>query len=97
MAEFFFCSLEGTGPETVSQHRAAVVLSWFGNDLEGRRLRRPRYQGEDRSLLGVGEALREAQAPPPGVWTFVGGPIRGELCSALAAALQVHNGLGFKA
>ena len=54
--------MEGAGPETVSQHRAAVVLSWFGNDLEGRRLRRPRYQGEDPSLLGVGEAPGGASA-----------------------------------
>jgi hypothetical protein len=43
--------LEG-GLETVSQHRSAVVLLWFGNELEGRRLRRPRYRGENSPFAG---------------------------------------------
>ena len=33
--------LEGCGLEIVSQHRSAVVLLRFGNDLEGRRKRLP--------------------------------------------------------
>jgi hypothetical protein len=33
----------GAEGETVSQHRSTVVLLRFGIELEGRRLRRPRY------------------------------------------------------
>ena len=57
--------LEDCGLETVSQHRSAVVLLRFGSDLEGRRLRRPRYRGEDSPLLGIGEAPGGASASPP--------------------------------
>jgi hypothetical protein len=59
--------LSGNGDsagECVSQQRVAVVLSWFGNDLEGLRWRRPRYQGEHPSSLGVGEAPGGASASP---------------------------------
>jgi hypothetical protein len=40
------------GPETVSQHRSGGGLLRFRNQLEGRRLRRPRYRAEQSPLLG---------------------------------------------
>src|SRR6516164_5068735 len=55
----------GRDRETLSQHRSAVDLWRFGNELEGRRLRRPRYRGEDSPLLGIGEAPGGASASPP--------------------------------
>ena len=57
--------LKGAGPESVSQHRSAVVLLRFGNELEGRRSRRPRYRGEHSPMLGIGEAPGGASASPP--------------------------------
>ena len=48
--------LEDCGLEIVSQRRSAVVLLRFGSDLEGRRLRRPRYQAENNPSLVIGEA-----------------------------------------
>jgi len=52
----------GCEGETVSQHRSPVVLLRFGDALEGRRLRRPRYRGEQSPLLGIGEAPGGASA-----------------------------------
>ena len=51
--------LEGCGLEILSQHRSAVVLLRFGNDLEGRRLRRPRYRAENNPSLVIGEDFGE--------------------------------------
>jgi len=54
--------LESRGPECVSQHRSAVFWLRFGNE-EGRRLRRPRYRGEQSHLLDIGEAPGGASGP----------------------------------
>ena len=58
--------LEDCGLETVSQHRSAVVLLRFGSDLEGRRLRRPRYQAENNPSLVIGEDFGELSRATPG-------------------------------
>src|SRR6516164_10131753 len=50
---------------TASRERSAVDLLRFGNKLEGRRLRRPRYRGEHRPLLGIGKVSRGASASSP--------------------------------
>ena len=42
----------------------AGVSLRFGNELEGRRLRRPRYRDEPSPLLGIDEAPGGASASP---------------------------------
>ena len=55
----------GREGERVLQRRSAVDLLRFGNELEGRRLRRPRYRGGHSPTLGIGEAPGGASAFPP--------------------------------
>jgi len=44
--------MPGEAPETVSQHRLAVVLSWFGNDLAGAPLAAPLLRDSKKTKNG---------------------------------------------
>ena len=71
-------SIDERGALLVIEASTAIVA--VRNELEGRRLRRPRYQGEHTPFLGIGEAPGGASASHRSLANFqaVIGNLRGE-------------------